>query len=153
MLRGLQTQIAALDAEIAGRAKRDDASRRLMTIPGIGPLIATALEALAPPAETFRSGRDFAAWLGLTPLQKSSGGKQRMGRISRMGERTLRRLLIIACSAVVRWAKRKGATSNAWLAGMLAMLVIVALANKTARIAWAVMTRGEVYKAPIAAAA
>ena len=157
MLRGLQTQIAALDAEIAGRAKRDDASRRLMTIPGIGPLIATALEALAPPAETFGSGRDFAAWLGLTPLQKSSGGKQRMGRTSRMGERTLRRLLIIACSAVVRWAKRKGATSNAWLTGMLsrkpAMLVIVALANKTARIAWAVMTRGEVYKAPIAAAA
>jgi transposase len=128
-----------------------------MTIPGIGPLIATALEALAPPAETFQSGRDFAAWIGLTPVQKSTGGKQRMGRTSRMGERTLRRLLIIACSGVVRWAKRKGGTANAWLSGMLArkpaMLVIVALANKTARIAWAVMTRGEIYRAPMTLAA
>jgi transposase len=156
LLRGLQTQIEALDAEIAARAKRDEASRRLMTIPGVGPLIATAMEALAPPAETFRSGRDFAAWIGLTPVQKSTGGKQRMGRMSRMGERTLRRLLIIACSGVVRWAKRKDGTANAWLTGMLArkpaMLVIVALANKTARIAWAVMTRGEVYRAPTAVA-
>jgi transposase len=128
-----------------------------MTIPGIGPLIATALEALAPPPETFKSGRDFAAWIGLTPVQKSTGGKQRLGRTSRMGERTLRRLLIIACSGVVRWAKRKGATPNAWLSGMLArkpaMLVIVALANKTARIAWAVMTRDEVYRSPSTAAA
>jgi len=157
MLRGLQAQIEALDAEIAARAKRDEASRRLMTIPGVGPLIATALEALAPPPETFRSGRDFAAWIGLTPVQKSTGGKQRMGRTSRMGERTLRRLLIIACSGIVRWAKRKGGTPNVWLSGMLArkpaMLVIVALANKTARIAWAVMTRGEIYRAPIAAVA
>ncbi len=157
LLRGLQTQIEALDAEIATRAKRDEASRRLMTIPGIGPLIATALEALAPPAETFQSGRDFAAWIGLTPVKKSTGGKQRMGRTSRMGERTLRRLLIIACSGVVRWAKRKGGTANAWLSGMLArkpaMLVIVALANKTARIAWAVMTRGEIYRAPMTLAA
>lgn len=157
LLRGLQTQIEALDAEIATRAKRDEASCRLMTIPGIGPLIATALEALAPPAETFQSGRDFAAWIGLTPVQKSTGGKQRIGRTSRMGERTLRRLLIIACSGVVRWAKRKGGTANAWLSGMLArkpaMLVIVALANKTARIAWAVMTRGEIYRAPMTLAA
>jgi transposase len=156
MLRGLEEEIAALDAEIAARAKRDDVARRLMTIPGIGPLIATALEALAPPAETFRSGRDFAAWVGLTPLQKSTGGKARMGRTSRMGERTLRRLLIIACSGVVRWAKRKGAPQGSWLARMLArkpaMLVIVALANKTARIVWALMTRGGVYRTPPLAA-
>ena len=156
MLRVLDAQIDALDAEIAARAKQDDIARRLMTIPGIGPLIATALEALSPPAEMFRSGRDFAAWIGLTPVQKSTGGKQRMGRTSRMGERALRRLLIIACSGVVRWAKRKGATSNGWLSRMLSrkppMLVIVALANKTARIAWAVMTRGEVYRAPSAIA-
>jgi transposase len=79
-----------------------------MTVPGIGPVIATALEALAPPPETFKSGRDFAAWIGLTPLQKSAGGKQRMGRTSRTGERTLRRLLIVACPGAVRWAKRKG---------------------------------------------
>ena len=86
-----------------------------MTVPGIGPLIATAIEALAPPAETFRSGRDFAAWVGLTPVQRSTGGKERLGRTSRMGERTLRRLLIIASSAVVRWAKRKGVPVGSWL--------------------------------------
>ena len=89
MLRLLQDQIAALDREIAGRAKADDVARRLMTVPGIGPLIATAIEALAPPPETFRSGRDFAAWVGLTPVQRSTGGKERLGRTSRMGERTL----------------------------------------------------------------
>src|SRR3954447_26229760 len=90
-LRALQGKIVALDAEIATRAKRDDGARRLMSIPGIGPLIATAIEALAPPVETFRSGRDFAAWVGLTPLQRSTGAQERLGKISRMGERTLRR--------------------------------------------------------------
>jgi transposase len=151
-LRHLQEQTAALDAEIAARAKADDVARRLMTVPGIGPLIATALEALAPPAETFRSGRDFAAWVGLTPVQRSTGGKERLGRTSRMGERTLRRLLIIAASGVVRWAKRKGVSAGSWLGRMLArkppMLVIVALANKNARIAWALLTQGGVYRAP-----
>ena len=88
----MQTEISELDREIAARAKADCVARRLMTVPGIGPLIATAIEALAPPAETFRSGRDFAAWIGLTPVQRSTGGKERLGRTSRMGERTLRRL-------------------------------------------------------------
>jgi transposase len=92
MLRRLQDEIAELDREIAARAKTDDVARRLMTVPGIGPLIATAIEALAPPAETFRSGRDFAAWVGLTPVQRSTGGKERLGHTSRRGERTLRRL-------------------------------------------------------------
>jgi transposase len=151
-LRGLQSRIAALDAEIAARAKRDDGARRLMSIPGIGPLIATAIEALAPPVETFRSGRDFAAWVGLTPVQRSTGGKERLGRTSRMGERTLRRLLIIAASGVVRWARRKGVAADSWLARMLArkppMLVIVALANKMARIAWALIAKGGSYRAP-----
>jgi transposase len=155
-LRGLQTRIAALDAEITARAKRDDVARRLMSIPGVGPLIATAIEALAPPVGTFRSGRDFAAWVGLTPLQRSTGGKQRLGRISRMGQRTLRCLLIVGASGVVRWTKRKGAPAGSWLARMLAskppMLVIVALANKMARIAWALMTKGGIYRAPAAAA-
>jgi transposase len=156
-LKEFQTKIDTLDKRIAARAKSDDVARRLMTIPGSGPIIATAIEALAPPLETFRSGRDFAAWIGLTPLQKSTGGKERFGRTSRMGERTLRRLLIIACSAVVRWAKRKGLPAGTWLGQMLtrkpAMLVIVALANKTARIAWALMAKGEVYRAPTALAA
>lgn len=156
MFRHLQNEIAELDREIAFRAKADDAARRLMTVPGIGPLIATAIEALAPPPETFRSGRDFAAWIGLTPVQRSTGGKERLGRTSRMGERTLRRLLIIAASGVVRWAKRKGVPPGSWLGRMLArkppMLVIVALANKNARIAWALITKGGIYRAPVVAA-
>lgn len=151
MLRGLQSEIAALDREIAARARTDDVARRLMTVPGIGPLIATAIEALAPSPETFRSGRDFAAWIGLTPVQKSTGGKERLGRTSRKGERTLRRLLIIAASGVVRWAKRKGVPEGSWLARMLTrkppMLVIVALANKNARVAWALITKGGIYRA------
>lgn len=130
--------------------------RRLMTIPGVGPIGATALVALAPPSETFSKGRDFAAWVGLTPLQKSTGGKQRLGAISKMGERTLRRLLILGSSAVVLHASKRGAPEGSWLEQMLArkprMLVTVALANKTARIVWAVMSRGEEYRAPVAAA-
>ena len=86
-----------------------------MTIPGIGPVTAVALTALAPPAQTFRRGRDFAAWLGLTPVQHSTGGKQKLGATSKMGERTLRRLLIIGASAVLRWAARHGAPAGSWL--------------------------------------
>lgn len=155
-LRVLRERIDRLDVEISARAKQDEGAQRLMSIPGVGPMIATAIQALAPPAGTFRSGRDFAAWVGLTPVQKSTGGKTRLGRTSRMGERTLRRLLIIGASGVVRWAKRKGVPPGSWLAGMLArkppMLVIVALANKTARIVWALITKGEKYRAPIVAA-
>ena len=155
-LRHLQTQVAALDAEISARAKADATARRLMSVPGIGPLIATAIEALAPPPVTFNSGRGFAAWVGLTPVQRSTGGKERLGRTSRMGERTLRRLLITGASGVVRWARRKGVEPDSWLGRMLSrkppMLVIVALANKTARIAWALLTSSEVYRAPVVTA-
>ena len=151
-LRSLDEKMAVLDREIARRAREDAEARRLMTIPGIGPITATALAALAPSAQTFRKGRDFAAWLGLTPLQRSSGGKQKLGETSRMGERTLRRLLIIGASATVRWAMRKGSTGDPWLSRMLerkpSMLVIVALANKTARIVWALMAKGGTYRTP-----
>jgi transposase len=151
-LRSLDERMAVLDREIARRAKDDAEAKRLMTIPGIGPITATALAALAPTAQTFKRGRDFAAWLGLTPLQRSTGGKQKLGETSRMGERTLRRLLIIGASATVRWAMRKGATADPWLSRMLSrkptMLVIVALANKTARIVWALMAKGGIYRAP-----
>ena len=112
VLRRLQDEIAELDREITIRAKADDVARRLMTVPGIGPLIATAIEALAPPPETFRSGRDFAAWIGLTPVQRSTGGKERLGRTSRMGERTLRRLLIIA--ALPPAPSCAGLSARAW---------------------------------------
>ncbi len=157
MLDELDTRIAELDKEIAKRAREDEVARRLMTIPGIGPIAATAIAALAPPAQTFRRGRDFAAWLGLTPRQMSTGGKQKLGAISKMGERTLRRLLIIGSSAVVMQASRRGAAKGSWLEGMLArkprMLVTVAQANKTARIVWALLVKNEDYKAPVAAAA
>ena len=154
-LRRLDERVATLDREIARRAKSDEEARRLMTIPGIGAVTATALVALAPAAATFRRGRDFAAWLGLTPLQRSTGGKERLGRTSKMGERTLRRLLIIGASAVARWAARKGVSTGTWLGRMLSrkppMLVRVALANKMARMVWALLAHGGVYRAPVAA--
>src|SRR3954449_4698571 len=113
-LRSLDERVAVLAREIARHAKENAVARRLMTIPGIGAVTAAALTALAPPAETFRRGRDFAAWLGLTPVQRSSGGKDRLGKTSKMGERALRRLLIIGASAVARWAARKGVPAGSW---------------------------------------
>ena len=115
---------------------------RLMTIPGIGPICAMALQAFAPPMESFRRGRDFSAWLGLVPRQHTTGGKPRLGKMSRMGHRGLRRPLITGAMTVVRHAIRRGVTADPWLAGMLArkprMLVAVVLANRMARIVWAV---------------
>ncbi|MBB3957816.1 IS110 family transposase [Novosphingobium sediminicola] len=157
LLGNLDDHIKELDKEIARRAREDEVSRRLMTIPGIGPIGATAIAALAPPAETFAKGRDFAAWLGLTPIQRSTGGKQKLGATSKMGERTLRRLLIIGSSSVVLQASKRGAPKGSWLERMLArkprMLVTVALANKTARVVWALLVKQEDYKAPVAALA
>ena len=153
LLDELDCRIAELDKEIARPACEDEVVCRLMTIPGIGPIAATAIAALAPAMETFRRGRDFAAWLGLTPKQNSTGGKTKLGRISKMGERTLRRLLIIGASAVVQHASRRGAPEGSWLAGMLTrkprMLVSVAQANKTARIIWAVLTTKQDYRARV----
>jgi transposase len=156
-LEGLEGEIRRLEAEIAHRAKGDEVARRLMTIPGVGPLIATALVALAPPLETFRRGRDFAAWLGLTPRQHSTGGKQRLGATTRMGERSLRRLLILgANSVIIKRHVHAAARPGSWLARMLTrkppLLVRVALANKMARVVWALMVKGEDYRAPAAAA-
>lgn len=154
--RALEAHVAELDAEISRRAKADPVARRLMTIPGVGPIAATAIMALVPAPEGFRAGRDFAAWLGLTPLQKSSGGKQKVGAVSKRGERTIRHLLILGASTVIRWASQRGAQAGSWLARMLGrkprMLVTVALANKTARIVWALLVKGGVYRAPTVAA-
>jgi len=156
-LAHLEAEIRKLDAEIAHRAKENDVARRLMTIPGIGPLIATAIAVLAPPPKTFRKARDFAAWLGLVPRQHSTGGKQRLGATTRMGERSLRRLLILgANSVIIKRHVHSSARPGTWLAGMLSrkppMLVRVALANKMARIVWALMVKGQDYRAPAAAA-
>ena len=156
-LTHLDAEIGKLDAEIVRRAKANEVARRLMTVPGIGPLIATAIAVLAPPPETFHKARDFAAWLGLVPRQHSTGGKQRLGATTKMGERSLRRLLIIgANSVIIKRHVHAAARPGTWLGGMLTrkppMLVRVALANKMARIVWALMARGGVYQSPAAAA-
>jgi transposase len=155
-IRALDVQVAELDSQIGQRAKQDPVARRLMSIPGVGPITATAIRALAPSPEVFTAGRHFAAWVGLTPKERSTGGKQKLGSISKMGERTLRRLLTIGASAVVKQAVIRGAPVGSWLAQMLArkpkMLVIVALANKMARTVWAILARGGVYRAPVMAA-
>ena len=152
-----ETEIAKLDAEITRRAKEDELARRLMTVPGIGPLIATAIATLAPPPENFRRARGFAAWLGLVPRQHSTGGKQKLGATTKMGERSLRRLLIIgANSVIIKRHTHQEAQPGTWLGNLLLrkppMLVRVALANKMARIVWALMARGGVYQSPVAAA-
>jgi transposase len=153
----LSDEIGMLEKELRARASRDETIARLMTIPGIGAITAAAMTTFAPPAETFTKGRDFAAWVGLTPRQHSTGGKERLGRTSKMGQRDLRRLLIIGAVAVVRWAVRRGAQEGSWLGRMMAkkprMLVAVALANRMARVAWALMSKGGVYRDPAAAAA
>jgi transposase len=120
-----------------------------MTIPGIGPIGATALAASVTDPHQFRSGRQFAAWLGLTPLQKSSGGKERLGRITKMGDKYLRKLLIVGMTSRVRRAKQNP-TVDPRLANLLARkptrFATVAMANKTARIIWAIMVHGEIYR-------
>jgi transposase len=145
-------KIRKLEQDIRQHARQDEDVARLMTIPGIGPISAMAIRAFAPPMESFRNGRDFAAWVGLVPRQKSTGGKQILGRTSKMGQRDIRRLLITGAMAVVCWAARKGVPKETWLARMLArkpkMLVATALANKMARIVWALTTKKEDYRDP-----
>jgi transposase len=150
-IAALTEQIALLERELRKRVRADDTAKRLMTVPGIGVICATAMEALAPRPESFAKGRDFAAWLGLTPKQNSSGGKTKLGGTSKRGQRDLRRLLVIGAIAQVRWAARRGAPEGSWLARMMKgkprLVVAVALANRTARIAWALMANGGVYHA------
>ena len=154
---GLSDKIAGLDLELRRRSSADETVRRLTTIPGVGPIAAAAVTTFATPMETFRKGRDFAAWVGLTPRQHSSGGKERLGRTSKMGQKDIRRLLIVGAVAVVRWAARNGAAEGSWLARMLErkpkMLVAVALANRMARTAWAMLRKGEDYTDPAVMAA
>ena len=151
-IAGLHAKIAELERRLRTSAREDEEARRLMSIPGVGVIGAMAIQAFAPPMESFRRGRDFSAWLGLVPRQNSTGGKARLGRISKMGQRDVRRLLIIGAMTVMRWAVRRGAPPGSWLARMLArkprMLVAVALANRMARIAWALMTNKKVYREP-----
>jgi transposase len=153
---GLSKKIAELEKATIHEAARGAMTRRLQTMPGVGPITAMAIETFAPPMSVFKRGRDFTAWLGLVPRQHSTGGKQVLGRISKMGQRDIRRLLIVGAMTIVRWARRKGAQEGSWLHRMLArkprMLVAIALANKMARAIWAMLTRGEDYRVPAAAA-
>ena len=145
------THVREIDRALAALQRSDEVARRLATIPGIGPIGATALAASVTDPGQFRSGRHFAAWLGLTPLQNSSGGKERLGRISKMGDKYLRKLLVIGATSLVRRARSKPESVHPHLVSLLARkparVATVAMANKTARIVWAVLTRGEVYRA------
>lgn len=149
-------EIADLEKKLRAEAAGGEVTKRLQTMPGIGPVTALAIEAFAPPMESFRRGRDFSAWLGLVPLQKSTGGKQILGKTSKMGQRDIRRLLIIGAMAVVRWTARRGAPKGSWLAGMIGrkprLVVAIALANKMARAVWAMLTKKENYWNPVAVA-
>jgi len=152
----LAPRIKALEVALLAWHKTNEESRRLETIPGVGFITATAIAATVTDASHFRSGREFAAWLGLVPRQNSSGGKTRLGGISKMGDRYLRSLLFVGATAVIRFARTKASARTAWINALLAKkparLVAVALANKTARIAWALLARREVYRVPALAA-
>ena len=150
--RATAEQIEGLERRIIAHARGDDTARRLATIPGIGPITASLVAAtVAGNIGAFRSARDFAAWLGLVPRQHSTGGKTRLGRITKAGNREIRRLLVLGATSMVYRGKQWNSAAGAWLRGLLerrpVRLATVALANKMARIAWALMTRNEVYRA------
>ena len=156
-LGSLKAQILGFDRVIVAWHRSNDASRRLDAIPGVGPMLATALVASVADPRVFRSGRNFSAWIGLVPKQHSSGGKDRLGGISKQGDRYLRGLFMAGALAVIRYAKIHGTKHRPWLTALLARrptkVAAIALANKIARMAWAMMARGERYREPVALAA
>jgi len=146
------SRIAARDKKLKELAAQSDKARRLQTMPGVGPLTSLAIEAFGPEMAQFKTGRDFAAWLGLIPRQHSSGGKERLGRISKAGQADIRRLLIIGAMSRLNWMGQRTIFEGSWLAKMLArkpkLLVAIALANKMARQIWAMMNKNEDYRDP-----
>jgi transposase len=151
-LRVLKVQILEFDRRIIAWHRSSATSKRLDAIPGVGPALATALVASVADANAFRSGRDFSAWVGLVPKQNSSGGKDKLGSISKQGDRYLRSLFTAGALAVIRYAKIHGTGHRPWLTSLLARrptkVAAIALANKLARMAWAMMARNECYKNP-----
>jgi len=156
-LRALKAQILEFDRRIIAWHRSNATSKRLDAIPGVGPALATALVASIADPKAFRSGRDFSAWVGLVPKQSSSGGKDRLGSISKQGDRYLRSLFTAGALAVIRYAKIHGTDHRPWLTRLLARrptkVAAIALANKLARMAWAMMARNERYQEPTALAA
>ena len=149
----VKRQILEADRRVLAWHRTSKTSKRLEAIPGVGPLIATALVASVPDPHIFRSGRDLSAWIGLVPKQNSTGGKERLGSISKAGNRYLRKLLVIGALSVIRRAKALGYTRHPWLVRLMerrsTMIAAVALANKIARMAWAMMARNERYRTPL----
>jgi len=152
----LQAQIASIDAKLMAWHKADECGRRLAKVPGIGPIGATLLMMKTPAPETFRSGRQFAAWIGLTPKDHSTAGKVRLGVITRAGDDALRSVLVVGATAVIQHVRR-GGRGSPWIVDLLKRkppkLAAVALANKMARVAWKLMVTGESYTAKFAPAA
>ncbi len=150
----IKRQILEADRRVLAWHRTSKTSKRLEAIPGVGPLIATALVASIPDPHIFRSGRDMSAWIGLVPKQNSTGGKERLGSISKAGNRYLRKLLVIGALSVIRRAKILGYTKHPWLVRLMerrsTMIAAIALANKIARMAWAMMARNETYRTPLA---
>lgn len=153
-LQLVNEQVLETDRLIRTNARSTEVGRRLMEIPGVGPLLASALVGTIADPRAFKTGRNLAAWIGLVPKQNSSGGKERLGGITKQGDRYLRQMLVVGALAVVRYAVRNG-TRRPWLVQLLARrtpkVAAVALANKTARMVWAIMTSGERYREPLAA--
>lgn len=151
-IHAVEMRVAELDLRITAAAMRDDTCKRLRTIPGVGPITASTIVALAGDVSRFPTGRDFAAWVGVTPRQNSTGGKARLGRITKAGDQTLRTLFVLGAFTVIRRARMAPAKASPWLLGLLSrkpsLVVAVALANKMARIVWAILTRGGAYRAP-----
>jgi transposase len=156
-LRRIKEQVLEFDRMITAWHRSSETSRRLDDCPGIGPALATALVATVANPRAFRSGRNFSAWIGLVPKQHSSGGKERLGNISKQGDRYLRGLFVAGALAVIRYAKIHGTKHRPWLTALLARrpvkVAAIALANKIARMAWAMMAKGERYREPVALAA
>jgi transposase len=150
----LHEEIYVAEKQLHAWHRSNEVSQRLETIPGIGPITASALAASITDPEVFKNGRELAAWIGLVPRQNSTGGKQRLGKISKQGDQYLRWLLVAGAMSVIQHEKRRGTSNVPWLGGIIARkptkVAAVALANKTARIVWALLRHGGTYRKPVA---